>query len=127
MRFVALATDYDGTLAKDGRVDDQTIEALRRLRRTGRRAILVTGRTLGSLRDEFPCLGEFDAIVAENGGTLYNPATSSERLLATAPPETLLNLLRERTRLPMEVGHVIIATSQIEKQLVLESIQELGL
>ena len=127
MRFVALATDYDGTLAKDGRVDEPTIEALRRLRRTGRRAILVTGRTLGSLRDEFPCLGEFDAIVAENGGTLYNPATSSERLLATAPPEALVNLLLERTRLPMEVGHVIIATSQIEKQLVLESIQELGL
>ncbi len=127
MRFAALATDYDGTLAKDELVDSETIEALRRLRRTGRRAILVTGRTLRTLRNVFPCLGEFDCIVAENGGTLYNPATSSERMLASGPPEALVELLRKRTRLPIEVGHVIVATSQIEKQIVLESIQELGL
>lgn len=127
MRFAALATDYDGTLAKDERVDSPIIEALRRLRRTGRRAILVTGRTLASLRGAFPCLGEFDSIVAENGGTLYNPATSSERLLASGPPEALVDLLRKRTSLPIEVGHVIISTSQLEKQIVLETIQELGL
>jgi HAD superfamily hydrolase (TIGR01484 family) len=127
MRFAALATDYDATLAKDALVETETIEALRRLRRTGRRAILVTGRTLNNLREVFPCLAEFDSIVAENGGTLYNPATCSERLLANGPPEALVKLLRERTRLPFEVGHVIVATSQIEKQAVLESIQELGL
>jgi len=127
MRFAALATDYDGTLAKEGLVEAQTIEALRKLRRTGRRAILVTGRTLASLREVFPCLGEFDSIIAENGGTLYNPATSSERLLASAPPEALVTLLRKRTRLAIEIGHVIIATSQLEKQIVLDAIQELGL
>src|SRR5579872_4606989 len=127
MRFAALATDYDGTLAKDSLVESQTVEALRRLRRTGRHALLVTGRTLPSLRDAFPCLGEFDSIVAENGGTLYNPATNSERLLASAPPEALVTLLRKRTRLTIEVGHVIIATSHLEKQIVLDAIQELGL
>lgn len=127
MRFAALATDYDGTLAKEGVVEGQTIEALRKLRRTGRRALLVTGRTLASLREVFPCLSEFDSIVAENGGTLYNPATGSERLLTSAPPEALLNLLRKRTRLTIEMGHVIIATSHLEKQIVLDAIQELGL
>src|SRR5579871_1719503 len=115
MRFAALATDYDGTLAKNEMVDSQTIEALRRLRRAGRRAILVTGRTLRSVREVFPCLREFDSIVCENGGTLYNPATDSERWLAGSPPEALVRLLRKRTKLPIEVGHVIIATSQLEK------------
>ena len=127
MRFAALATDYDGTLAKDGLVEKQTIEALRRLRRSGRRAILVTGRTLPSLRGAFPCLAELDSIVAENGATLYNPANGSEQVLAAAPSEALVALLEERTKQPLEVGRVIIATSHLEKQIVLDSIQELGL
>ena len=127
MRFAALATDYDGTLAKDGLVAAETVDALRRLRRTGRRAILVTGRTLPSLREVFPCLNEFDSIVGENGGTLYNPATNSECQLADGASESLVNLLRERIRFPFEVGRVIIATSHLEKQSVLDSIQELGL
>ena len=43
MYFLALATDYDGTLAKDGIVDKPTLASLRRLRESGRRLILVTG------------------------------------------------------------------------------------
>ena len=101
MRFTALATDYDGTLATDGFVESQTVEALRRLRQTGRRVILVTGRTMVSLREVFPRLQEFDSIVAENGGTLYDPATGSERLLAEAPSEAFLRLLQRRVRLPL--------------------------
>jgi HAD superfamily hydrolase (TIGR01484 family) len=127
MRFTALATDYDGTLATDGFVESQTVEALRRLRQTGRRVILVTGRTMVSLREVFPRLQEFDSIVAENGGTLYDPATGSERLLAEAPSEAFLRLLQRRVRLPLEVGRAIVATSENEKQIVLNTIQDLGL
>ena len=127
MRFAALATDYDGTLAKDGIVESQTVEALQRLRRSGRRAILVTGRTLPSLRGAFPCLREFDSIVAENGATLYNPVNGFEQVLAGGPSQALVDLLRERTSQPLEVGHVIVSTSHLEKQIVLDSIQELGL
>jgi HAD superfamily hydrolase (TIGR01484 family) len=104
MRFTALATDYDGTLAHDGVVDAGTINALQRLRRSGRRAILVTGRTVIGLREVFPRLHEFDLIVAENGGTLYEPVSDSERLLATSPSEAFLRLLVGRARLPLEVG-----------------------
>jgi hydroxymethylpyrimidine pyrophosphatase-like HAD family hydrolase len=42
MYFIALATDYDGTLASHGRVDEQTIAALERLKASGRRLLLVT-------------------------------------------------------------------------------------
>ena len=46
MRYLALATDYDGTIAHDGVVDDATLDALRRLRESKRRVVLVTGREL---------------------------------------------------------------------------------
>ncbi len=44
MRYHALACDYDGTLARHGAVDDATTAALRCLRESGRRVILVTGK-----------------------------------------------------------------------------------
>jgi HAD superfamily hydrolase (TIGR01484 family) len=44
MRYFVLATDYDGTLATDGRVHDETLTALKHLRASGRKLILVTGR-----------------------------------------------------------------------------------
>ena len=44
MYISCLATDYDGTLAHDGIVDDATADALVAFRRSGRRLLLVTGR-----------------------------------------------------------------------------------
>jgi hypothetical protein len=44
MRYLALACDYDGTLASEGRVAPETVGALERLRASGRRLLLVTGR-----------------------------------------------------------------------------------
>ncbi|MBE9211757.1 HAD-IIB family hydrolase [Plectonema cf. radiosum LEGE 06105] len=49
MRYLALATDYDGTLATHGHVNDETIAALKRLRSSGRKLILITGRELNDL------------------------------------------------------------------------------
>ena len=49
MRYHALAADYDGTLAHHGQLDDATRAALRRLRESGRNAIIVTGRQLVDL------------------------------------------------------------------------------
>jgi HAD superfamily hydrolase (TIGR01484 family) len=78
MRFHALATDYDGTLADNGIAGTAAIEALRQLRKSGRRSILVTGRLLADLRTVFPELELLDAVVAENGAVLYD--TSSSRV-----------------------------------------------
>ena len=74
MYYLALATDYDGTLATDGRVDGETRAALERLRESGRRLIMVTGRELDDLERVFPHFELFDSIVAENGALLYRPA-----------------------------------------------------
>jgi hydroxymethylpyrimidine pyrophosphatase-like HAD family hydrolase len=37
MAYLALATDYDGTIATEGAVDPATVAALHRWRGTGRR------------------------------------------------------------------------------------------
>src|SRR5579871_4958467 len=75
MRFPLLATDYDGTLASDGKVSDKAIAALERLRASGRKIVLVTGRHLPDLCQVFPKLEMFDRVIVENGGLLYRPET----------------------------------------------------
>jgi hydroxymethylpyrimidine pyrophosphatase-like HAD family hydrolase len=47
MRYFCLACDYDGTIAQDGAVLPSTLEALKRLKSSGRKLILATGRELG--------------------------------------------------------------------------------
>jgi hypothetical protein len=64
MRYLALACDYDGTLAHDGRVTDQAISALDRLRASGRKLVLVTGRQLPDLLAVFPRTDLFEWVVA---------------------------------------------------------------
>jgi hydroxymethylpyrimidine pyrophosphatase-like HAD family hydrolase len=125
--FVALATDYDGTLARHGRVDEPTIEALREVRRSGRKLILVTGRDLADLQRAFPELELFDLVVAENGALLFNPAKKEETPLAEPPPPALVARLRELGVHPLSVGRTIVATWEPNEKVVLDVIHELAL
>ena len=127
MHYVALASDYDGTLATDSIVPPSTLEALDRLRRLGRKVILVTGRELDDLRSVMPDLERFDRIVAENGALLYRPKEKEMKALASPPPPAFIDRLRERDVLPLSVGAVIVATWQPNERIVLETISELGL
>src|SRR5579871_471496 len=127
MRYLALATDYDGTLAHDGRVDDETWDAIRWLRESGRKVILVTGRELDELKEVCPHLDLFDHIVAENGGLLYQPTKKEEKTLAPAPPEAFLRELHKRKVAPMSVGRTIVATWRPHETAVLRAIRDLGL
>ncbi len=126
MRFLVLATDYDGTLAADGRVDEKTLQALQRLRDSGRKLVMVTGRHLPDLRSVFPELDLFDLVVVENGGLLYDPATKSERLLCGPPDERLVAALQER-EVPFALGRTIIATWRPHETATLAAIRDLGL
>ena len=60
MRYHAVACDYDGTLAKDGVLDETTLAALVRTKESGRKLLLVTGRELPDLRRVCPNLDLFD-------------------------------------------------------------------
>lgn len=127
MRYHALAADYDGTLAYEGRVDAETLDALRKVRDSGRKLLLVTGRELEELLGIFPEIDLFDRIVAENGALVYNPATKEIRTLTEQPPREFAELLQKRGVAPLSVGHVIVATFQPHQTTVLDAIQELGL
>ncbi|TAK35772.1 MAG: HAD-IIB family hydrolase [Chloroflexota bacterium] len=127
MRYVALACDYDGTLAAHGKVDDITVAALERLSVSGRKLILVTGRQLHDLLSVFPRPDLFDWIVAENGALLYRPADREMRLLGERPPEEFIRLLRQQKVDPVSVGEVIVATWTPHEIAVVEAIRTLGL
>src|SRR4051794_16031560 len=107
MRFRVLATDYDGTLATHGSVEAATTFALERLKKSGRKVFLVTGRELPDLKKVYPEYAIFDRIVAENGGLLYDPASDEEKLLCEPPAEVLIDRLRE-LQVPVSVGRAVI-------------------
>ncbi len=127
MDIVCLATDYDGTLAHDGVVDEPTLTALDDFKKSGRRLILVTGRELPDLGRCFFRFDLFDRIVAENGALLFNPATREERPLAPEPPENFVEALRSKHVHPISVGRSIVATWEPNEKAVLETIRDLGL
>jgi len=126
MTYRVIATDYDGTLAHDGRVDEPTIDALRAARAGGVRLIMVTGRELQDLFNTFEHSDLFDRIVAENGAVLYDPGAQSVHPLAIPPPPALIDALT-RDAIPLSIGHSIIATVEPHEHKVLAAIRDLGL
>ena len=127
MYFRALATDYDGTVAHHGTIDETTMLALERLRTSGRNLILVTGRELDELGEVCPRLDLFDLVVAENGALLFDPANGEEVLLAEPPSAALIERLRAEKLPDLSVGRTIIATREPYETVVLEAIRDLGL
>ena len=126
-KYLALATDYDGTIAQHGDVTEATRQALSRWKETGRKLILVTGRELPDLQKVCPFTKLFDGIVAENGALLYWPATGGKSVLTEPPPTNFINCLRARGVSPLSFGEAIVATQEGHKGVVLEIIEELGL
>jgi hydroxymethylpyrimidine pyrophosphatase-like HAD family hydrolase len=126
MRYAALATDYDGTIAHDSAVDDTTLDALGRARQAGIRLVMVTGRELDDLMRVFPHLDLFDRVVAENGALLYDPAAKTNRVLAPPPPPLFLEALAKKG-VPFSCGRSIVATVEPYEQVVLAAIRDLGL
>jgi hypothetical protein len=121
-----LAVDYDGTIAEHGRVAPATVAALARVRDSGRKLLLVTGRILPDLRRVCAGLdGMFDAVVAENGALLYFPARREVRLLGAAPEPALVEALQRRG-VRFDLGSSIVATDEGFAQPALTAIRETG-
>lgn len=127
MRYLALVTDYDGTLASNDTVSERAALALERLRGSGRRALLVTGRRLDDLLAVCPFGKLFDLIVAENGAIVYDPRTREETRLANPPSKLLIHGLQARGVEPLEIGQVLVATHAPHRAAVQDVIWELGL
>jgi len=128
--FAALAVDYDGTIATGGRVSPATLDALRALVASGRRALLVTGRQLDDLCAVCPGLDVFARVVAENGALLHDPSDATPtrtRVLAPPPPRAFVDRLRDAGVTPLSVGEVIVATLVPWEHAVREAIDALSL
>ncbi len=127
MQYHVLATDFDGTIAEQGLVPESTIEALEKIKASGRKLVMVTGRRMEPLMELLPDIGLFDLIVAENGALLYEPKTATETLLASAPPPELVAQMRERGVGEIECGRVIVATWRPHELVALEVISSLAI
>lgn len=124
--YAALATDYDGTLAHHGTVTAEALRAIERLRASGKKLVLVTGRELEELKQVFPQISLCDLVVAENGALLYWPMSGQLKLLADPPPADFVEELRARG-IPVAVGRVIVATVEPHENAVLQTIKTMGL
>jgi HAD superfamily hydrolase (TIGR01484 family) len=127
MRYLALCCDYDGTLAHHGALDEPTIAALERLRKSGRRLLMVTGRELDELKTVCHRLDLFDRVVAENGALLYRPDTGEEKKLGERPPDSFIAALKAKNVERISAGRVIVATWEPHETAVLETIRDMGL
>jgi hypothetical protein len=121
-----LACDYDGTIAHEGRLTPDTLAMLARVRESGRKLFLVTGRMLDDLKSVCPDVDRiFDLVVAENGGLLYIPERREVRRLGDEPELRLMEALRRRG-VPFDIGAAILATTADHSEAVLAAIRETG-
>lgn len=121
-----LAVDYDGTIAAHGRLEPATARALARVRESGRKLFLVTGRLLPDLRRVCPDADLiFDAIVAENGALVHFPGRRDTRLLGEAPEPSLVDALT-RLGVRFDLGASILATDEAFAEQALTAIREAG-
>jgi len=125
--ILALASDYDSTLAFEGKIATQTRDALARLKASGRKLLLVTGRDLEDLLAIFPSIELLDCAVVENGAVLYWPLNRRTESLAPTPPKQFLEQLRLRGVKPLSVGLSIVATTLRHHDAVEKTITEMEL
>jgi hydroxymethylpyrimidine pyrophosphatase-like HAD family hydrolase len=75
----ASACHYDGTVAHDGQLDEETVAEPMRLADIGRKLLLVAGRELGALLEVFLTAGLFELVVAEQGALFVSASVACVR------------------------------------------------
>ena len=126
MNVHVLACDYDGTIADGGQCSADIARVLGRVRESGRKVLLVTGRMLPDLRRVCAETDHlFDVVVAENGALLYFPDSREAKTLGDAPETALVEELRRRG-VPFDLGSSIIATTDGYAEAALAAIRETG-
>jgi hydroxymethylpyrimidine pyrophosphatase-like HAD family hydrolase len=124
MKLSAIALDYDGTIAVDGRLDAGVREAIGVARQSGIVVILVTGRRLNDLRQVAGDLSCFDVVVGENGAVLEFPATARHAVVGHRPSQAFLQEL-ERRQIPFVAGESVIEADAQWAAPILDAIRSL--
>ena len=107
MKLSVLALDYDGTIARDDRLDPAVREAIVEARRRGVQVMLVTGRILDDLQRVAGELSFVDGVVAENGAIVHFPNGGLTAPLAPPLPPAFAAGLKERG-IPFEAGQCLV-------------------
>ena len=107
MKFLALAVDYDGTIAFNDVMDERVRHAIADLRAKDVVVLIVTGRILSELKRVAGDLHFVDAVVAENGAVLEFTSNGYSRLLAPPVPEQIMEALRHEG-IPFQAGECLI-------------------
>lgn len=120
-----VAADYDGTLTDQPRPRADVLAGIGRLRQRGLVVVLVTGRILGELRDDFPDVDDhFDLIVAENGAVVSRHGATRDLV---APVDPRLGLALAHRDVPVRHGRVLLACDATHAAVVLEEVSQRGL
>ena len=83
------ASDYDGTLLRGGKIDEETLQAVKKWRAAGNKFGVISGRDYGMLVPQLRAFGlEFDYTVCNNGGIIRD-AAENVRFQAEIEPEAL--------------------------------------
>ncbi len=125
MRLRVIATDYDGTIAKDGALDPRVRTAIAEARKRGVLVVIVTGRILSELRNVAGCLDFVDGIVAENGAVVAL-SSGHTTLLGAPPPMCLIEKLTERG-IDFKVGRSVVEMEAEFADVAISLIRELEL
>jgi hydroxymethylpyrimidine pyrophosphatase-like HAD family hydrolase len=123
MKLSVLALDYDGTIARDDRIDASVLDAIALARRRGITVMLVTGRRLDDLRRVAGDLRFLDAVVAENGALMHFPDGGLTTTLAPPVPPQFVTQLRKRG-IPFQEGQCLVDASANDAPRILDVIRE---
>ena len=89
------ASDYDGTLFRQGKIDEETLQGVRKWRAAGNKFGVISGRDYGMLVPQLRAFGlEFDYTVCNNGGIIRD-AEETVRFQAEIDPAALVAIAEE--------------------------------
>ena len=125
MRLRVIATDYDGTIARDGVLNPAVRMAIANARKRGVLVVIVTGRILSELRQVAGCLDFVDGVVAENGAVVALP-NGHVTVLGSSPPLALIEKLTERG-IDFKVGRCVVEMDAEFANVAIELIRKLEL
>lgn len=126
MKLSAIALDYDGTIALDGRMDRSVRTAIGEVREAGIAVILVTGRRFDDLRRMGTDLTCFDVVVAENGAVVDFPLRRRHVVLGHPPPVAFVDELKRRG-VACEPGEALVEADADASGTMIEVIHALEL
>jgi len=120
-----IATDFDGTLARDGFVPPITWDLLRQAKMAGLTLILATGRIIETFINDGPFTEIFEVIVAEDGAVVFFPRKNLiKQPFGRISPLVIQRL--EELNIPLEHGLSIVATRIPHDEAIIQVLKELS-